>query len=678
MLQARQLYLNGFVKFGTATLGLIFAPFVLSFFLDFAFTTLNALSKGTFQFGKFKKTLFKALGHLPFVQVYSHGKYLYNLWKGHCRKSQAIIGYQDLDVSHQTVFGLQKEERLKLKEQVDECAKKYKDSCDSYQRFYCKFQEQQLIDKFGQDGPQFALQLGLILIFGYISVLQIFTIFTSFCGFAFGSVNIYTLLPTKYSDIRFKNWQDSVVLAFCFMFIIIPRVFSLCLIIVYLKSTVFLALLAYFVLAIFILWLMKRDIVENEPKNTVLGVLTNIFSPCIVINEYDNFLLISSMIGTISHLLMQIALFLLVYTQTFQPLPTSDPPILHCYFDSKIIEDTSSRLLERCSFTYINDTLTKNQDCVPLFSALSDAENHITFCQPSMNQWEPLLLTSLTVGFFLMLNIPITIFLQWYLCPIRRFQVSRKIFHCFEPNFKREHKFMVPILDKLFEDKSKKNYMRQNQDLMSKINGMSLLHWSIEQKYFLFSQSLLEDFNADISEDDWIAVCQTQSIEGLNILVNEIERRTESGNEFLQDAEIPLQLPSWKRSLFNEANAIAAQAKSNFEHNKKIKGQSRFWTKLEELYSELDKLENESSSSTVQDDELDRISVPSCILYDLQRHADLSPKDGVVVSQVLNLNSANIWLMEQGEIGVRTGPRLSLIRRFFNERMSHFVLPQNN
>ena len=158
-------------------------------------------------------------------------------------------------------------------------------------------------------------------------------------------------------------------------------------------------------------------------------------------------------------------------------------------------------------------------------------------------------------------------------------------------------------------------------------------------------------------------------------MVNEIERRTESGNEFLQDAEIPLQLPSWKRSLFNEANVIASQAKSNYEHNKKIKGQSRFWNKLEELYSELD---NDSSSSTVQDDALDNISVPSCVLYDLQRHADLSPKDGVVVSQVLNLNSANIWLMEQGEIGVRTGPRLSLIRRFFNERMSHFVLPQNN
>ena len=51
---------NGFVKFGAATLGLIFAPFVLSFFLDFAFTTLNALSKGTFQFRKFKKRLFKA------------------------------------------------------------------------------------------------------------------------------------------------------------------------------------------------------------------------------------------------------------------------------------------------------------------------------------------------------------------------------------------------------------------------------------------------------------------------------------------------------------------------------------------------------------------------------------------------------------------------------------------
>ena len=662
---------NGFVKFGAATLGLIFAPFVLSFFLDFAFTTLNALSKGTFQFRKFKKRLFKALGHLPFVQVYSHGKYLYNLWKGHCRKSQAIIGYQDLNVSHQNVFGLPKDDRLKLKEQVDQCAKKYKNSCESYQRYYCKFQEQQLIDKFGQDGPQFALQLGLILIFGYISVLQIFTIFTSFCGFASGSVNIYTLLPTKYSDVRFKNWQDSVILVICFMFIIIPRVFSLCLVIAYLKSNVFMAMFAYMITAMFILWLIKRDMVRNEPKKTVLGVLTNLFSPCIVVNEYDNFLLVSSMISTIGHLLVQLALFLLVYTQTIEPLPNSDPPILHCYFDHQALEEPSSRLLERCSYSYVNQTLIKNnQDCVPLFSALNEAKNHITFCQPSMNQWEPLLLTCLTVGFFLVLNIPITIFLQWYLCPIRRYKVSRKIFHCFDPNFKREHRFMIPILDQLFEDKSKKNYMKQNLNLMSKFGGMSLLQWSIEQKYFLFSQTLLEDYHADISEDDWIAVCQTKSIEGLNILVKEIESRTESGNDFLEDAEIPLQLPSWKESLFNEANPIATQAKLNYESKKKVKGHSRFWTKLEELYAE----QNQDSSSTEQDDELDMISVPSSILYDLQKHADLTPKDGLVVSQVLNLNSANIWLMQQGEIGVRTRPRLSFVRRFINERMSHLIL----
>ena len=72
---------------------------------------------------------------------------------------------------------------------------------------------------------------------------------------------------------------------------------------------------------------------------------------------------------------------------------------------------------------------------------------------------------------------------------------------------------MIPILDQLFEDKSKKNYMKQNLNLMSKFGGMSLLQWSIEQKYFLFSQTLLEDYHADISEDDWIAVCQTKSIE---------------------------------------------------------------------------------------------------------------------------------------------------------------------
>ena len=205
---------------------------------------------------------------------------------------------------------------------------------------------------------------------------------------------------------------------------------------------------------------------------------------------------------------------------------------------------------------------------------------------------------------------------------------------------------------------------------MSKFGGMSLLQWSIEQKYFLFSQTLLEDYNADISEEDWIAACQTKSIEGLNILVKEIESRTDSGNDFLQDAEIPLQLPSWKESLFNEANPIATQAKLNYESKKKVKGHSRFWTKLEELYVE----QNQDSSSTDQDDALDRVSVPSSILYDLQKHADLTPKDGVVVSQVLNLNSANIWLMEQGEIGVRTRPRLSFIRRFINERMSHLIL----
>ena len=487
--------------------------------------TLNDKSNGDLEIKFSKERLLKSACHLPFIQVLHHSNVLYKMFLEYRKMSAAVESYKELEL--EDVFRKSEDEKAIAKNNISECAKSYYKSSQAYKKHFCQYQEAQLYDKFGEDGPQFALQLAIVLKFGYFSHWQILTITTSFIGFAVGSINIYTQLPTKYSVVRDKAWQDQVILGACFFVVIVSRVFSLCLAISYLNAWVFFGMFAYIGISFLILWLFKKDTLMRDPKKSILGVITNIFSPCIAANEYDNFLLISSHIATFCHLLLQLTLFFLVYSSTLQPAPENDPPILHCFFDHQ--SPNESRTHERCPYEVINGNLERKNNCTTLLTtALNETSKYITFCNSDMKEWTLLLHSCGVVGALLLLNFPITYFLQWYLSPIWRYKVSRRLFSQCSTNLKREHLFIAPILNQLFDGdgrSKKERYKNASSTLKQRLNGKSLLQWSLEEEHFLFSEHLLNDYEAEIEEADWKAVVESGRVEGLDIVLRELIRR---------------------------------------------------------------------------------------------------------------------------------------------------------
>ena len=626
-------YRTGHDRFFKATLTLVFAPSILSFFIEFLVPSLNDVSKGDFQGKVLFKRLSKTLCHLPFIQVIRHFFSLIKLTKFHKLMSQAVEEYKLLDLKG--VMRLNNTQKIEKKKEVDDCAQKYHTSRDSFKKYYCKSHEAQLYDKFGEDAPQFVLQLAIVLTFGYVTWLQTITIITSFLGFVLGSINIYTQIPTKYSEVREKKWQDNVILGCFFVFIILSRFISLCLAIAYMKAYIFLGLLAYIVLSLSILWLSKREAIRNDPRQSTLGVITNIFSPCIAVNEYDNFLLFSSLISTICHLLLQICLFLSVFCQLLQPMP--NPPVTHCFFD-----ETSVQSIERCPFTTSdNISFSRNGPCIPLITpyALNEPTSMITFCPKGMQEWTLLAWTCGITCVFLLLNIPFSYFLQWYLSPIWRYKVSSK-YCCFGSNLKREYIFIAPFLNKLFKEKSKENYQRVSIELQSRLNGKSLLQWALEEKHFLFAQHLLEDYKADIKRAEWEAVCGSNRVEGLNIVLEAMIKGGQGPNEFQNENEALMH----QDSIFSGTNPITSKALKNHKDGKRIQKEGEFWKRLGD-YLAL-QLPNEHEETDVEEPEV----VPPSVLYGLQKLAKVSAQEGVQTCSALKLNASSIWMMEEGRI----------------------------
>ena len=109
-------YRTGHDRFFKATLTLVFAPSILSFFIEFLVPSLNAFSKGDFQWKVFFQRLFKTLCHLPFIQVIRHFFSLIKLTKFHKLMSQAVEEYKLLDLKG--VMSLNNTQKIEKKKEM--------------------------------------------------------------------------------------------------------------------------------------------------------------------------------------------------------------------------------------------------------------------------------------------------------------------------------------------------------------------------------------------------------------------------------------------------------------------------------------------------------------------------------------------------------------------------------
>ena len=80
--------------------------------------------------------------------------------------------------------------------------------------------------------------------------------------------------------------------------------------------------------------------VKRDPAEAFIGVATNLFSPCIVIDEGSKFLVRSSVLATLLHCLNLVLLVSLVVSGNgFLPIANQPhPPLIHCFGKYNLFE----------------------------------------------------------------------------------------------------------------------------------------------------------------------------------------------------------------------------------------------------------------------------------------------------------------------------------------------------
>ena len=204
----------------------------------------------------------------------------------------------------------------------------------------------------------------------------------------------------------------------------LPRLVSISLVIAYMKKWTALFVVVYFIVAT--LPHVKRGSAKDDPGQAFLGVLTNIFSPCIVIEEGSKFLVKSSVYATVYHCLS--LLLLVIGSQTMTIKPSENPPVLHCF--PPVDNVTTNSTFERCLI--IDEKIINCTDTEGMF--YSDGNNkYATFCN-DIKLWLPLVIVCATLMAALLLTLPLTLWLNRLLDPINLTIASKNCLGCCFPH----------------------------------------------------------------------------------------------------------------------------------------------------------------------------------------------------------------------------------------------------
>ena len=168
------------------------------------------------------------------------------------------------------------------KSQIENAASKHEEFNSIYAKTLTKFQEMKLFEAFGEAAPQAVLQFAIIIQLGYVSPVQLVTIITSLFSFSLTSAEIFLMMKTKNKEKREATWRQTFILVIPAMFVVVvPRIFSLSLIVAYAKTY------ALFFILSCVICNVLRNITHfrRDPAQVLLGAMTNIFAPCLVIDE---------------------------------------------------------------------------------------------------------------------------------------------------------------------------------------------------------------------------------------------------------------------------------------------------------------------------------------------------------------------------------------------------------
>ena len=431
--QAGKYLESGDDRWAGLTVALMFLPMATSCMIEIMNNILRYFH-GRSDLVSWKQSLKRIASHFPLFQPMVHIWFFLKFRKSKGIMLKASKFYQSFkpeDVTSDNLFHHQI--------QVKKAAKDYAGARKALSSLKTEFQEMKLYEAFGEAAPQAVLQFSIMLQLGYITPLQCFTIATSVFSFSLNSANIFLEMKTKRKDIKEAS-AKALLFVFPMMFcIVIPRILSMSLVAGYSKEC----------FPIFLVIMVGANAIVNfphlrrDPGQAFLGVMTNTFAPCIIIEEGSGFFRRSGITSSVLHCLAQISLFCLVFYHVFEPCPDFDDriyvPVSHCYiyndtsqdlskFGSMAISYSDSDVLN-CKKNIIKSNISEptNYDMIPI---LSREEGHPSFSVCfDIEWWMPLAIASGVLILFQLIGILIiALFLDRIIDPIFMFKISKFCF----------------------------------------------------------------------------------------------------------------------------------------------------------------------------------------------------------------------------------------------------------
>ena len=354
--QANEYFKSKDYRWASLTFALMFLPMATSCMTEIMNNTIK-YCRGRSDLVSWKQSLKRIASHFPLIQPIVHTWYFLQLRKNKGIMLKARKFYQSFKPED-----IKNDNLLHHQVQVNKAAEDYTKARKAFSSLKTEFQEMKLYEAFGEACPQAILQVSIIMQVGYITPLQCFTIATSVFSFSRNSSSIFLLMKTKRKDIKEASWKEMIIVFPTMFCIVIPRILSLSIIAAY-KKDFFPIVLVTMVIANTVVNLahFKRD-----PGQAFLGVMTNIFAPCIIVEEGSGFFRRSGITSSILHILAQVSLFCLVYFNILvPPCPYVDGdqriyvPISHCFSNRTVEPEDTSSSMARCLMDYPYEELNK-------------------------------------------------------------------------------------------------------------------------------------------------------------------------------------------------------------------------------------------------------------------------------------------------------------------------------
>ena len=213
-------------------------------------------------------------------------------------------------------------QKADMREEMICVAKNYNDAKIDFVETLSKFQKHRLFEAFGESAPQASLQVNILLrtgIFATENGIRIISTIISMLSLSTAATDMYLTMPTRGKDYKESTWKVQWLLVFPKMaLIVLSRIITLGLLMTYAKYFLFVFISLHICFGL----IVNAKYFKRDPKSVLLGTITNIFAPCIVVDEGSQFY---SRSNNASIFMYIIGLFLLVLSTSphfFKSHPT--------------------------------------------------------------------------------------------------------------------------------------------------------------------------------------------------------------------------------------------------------------------------------------------------------------------------------------------------------------------